>query len=86
MGKRPLIEEALKKVNNRYELVHAAAKLARELYETGAESYITEEGIPLKKTVIAIDEIAKGRAIIIRESEIKKEELKETGLESETKE
>lgn len=69
MSKRPLIEQALKKVKNRYELVHAAAKLAKELYETGAESYVTEEGIPLKKTVIAIDEIAKGRAIILRKSE-----------------
>ncbi|WP_029520029.1 MULTISPECIES: DNA-directed RNA polymerase subunit omega [unclassified Persephonella] len=69
MSKRPLIEQALKRVNNRYELVHAAAKLAKELYETGAESYVTEEGVPLKKTVIAIDEIAKGRAIIIRKSE-----------------
>ncbi|WP_029521681.1 DNA-directed RNA polymerase subunit omega [Persephonella sp. KM09-Lau-8] len=69
MSKRPLIEQALKRVNNRYELVHAAAKLAKELYETGAESYVTEEGVPLKKTVIAIDEIAKGRAVIIRKSE-----------------
>ncbi len=69
MSRRPLIEQALKRVNNRYELVHAAAKLAKELYETGAESYVTEEGVPLKKTVIAIDEIAKGRAIIIRKSE-----------------
>ncbi len=66
MSKRPLIEEALKKVRNRYELVHAASKLAKRLYETGAESYVTEEGVPLKKTVIAIDEIAKGRAVIIR--------------------
>ncbi|SNZ10276.1 DNA-directed RNA polymerase subunit omega [Persephonella hydrogeniphila] len=69
MSRRPLIEQALKRVNNRYELVHAAAKLAKELYETGAESYVTEEGIPLKKTVIAIDEIAKGRAVILRKSE-----------------
>ena len=69
MSKRPLIEEAMKRVNNRYELVHAAAKLAKELYETGAESYVTEEGIPLKKTVIAIDEIAKGRAVIMRKTE-----------------
>ncbi|RUM51053.1 MAG: DNA-directed RNA polymerase subunit omega [Hydrogenothermus sp.] len=68
MGRRPLIEEALKKVRNRYELVHAASKLAKRLYETGAESYVTEEGVPLKKTVIAIDEIAKGRAVIIRPS------------------
>ncbi len=68
MSKRPFIEEALKKVNNRYELVHAAVKLAKELYETGAESYVTEEGIPLKKTVIAINEIAKGRAIILRKT------------------
>ena len=67
-SKRPLIEEALKKVNNRYELVHAAAKLAKRLYETGAESYLTEEGVPLKKTVIAINEIAKNRAIIIRKN------------------
>ncbi|WP_457639894.1 DNA-directed RNA polymerase subunit omega [Persephonella sp.] len=69
MSKRPLIEQALKRVNNRYELVHAAAKLAKELYETGAESYVTEEGIPLKKTVIAIDEIAKGRAVILRKND-----------------
>jgi len=69
VSRRPLIEQAMKRVNNRYELVHAAAKLAKELYETGAESYVTEEGIPLKKTVIAIDEIAKGRAIILRKSE-----------------
>jgi len=69
LSRRPLIEEALKRVNNRYELVHAAAKLAKLLYETGAESYITEEGIPLKKTVIAIDEIAKGKAIIIRKKD-----------------
>jgi len=68
LGRRPLIEEALKKVRNRYELVHAASKLAKRLYETGAESYVTEEGVPLKKTVIAIDEIAKGRAVIIRPS------------------
>ncbi|ACO04505.1 MAG TPA: DNA-directed RNA polymerase subunit omega [Persephonella sp.] len=66
MNKRPLIEQALKRVNNRYELVHAAAKLAKDLYETGAESYVTEEGIPLKKTVISINEIAKGRAVILR--------------------
>jgi len=49
MNRRPLIEEALKKVKSRYELVHAASKLAIELYETGLETYITEEGIPLKK-------------------------------------
>lgn len=66
MSQRPLIEQALKKVKSRYELVHAASKLAIELYETGAETYITEEGIPLKKTVIAIDEIATGKAKIIR--------------------
>ncbi|MEZ0324118.1 MAG: DNA-directed RNA polymerase subunit omega [Hydrogenothermaceae bacterium] len=66
MSQRPLIEEALKKVKSRYELVHAASKLAIELYETGAETYVTEEGIPLKKTVIAIDEIATGKAKIVR--------------------
>ena len=69
MGQRPLIEEALKKVKSRYELVHAASKLAIELYETGAETYITEEGIPLKKTVIAIDEIATGKAKIIKKNQ-----------------
>ncbi|EDP72934.1 DNA-directed RNA polymerase subunit omega [Hydrogenivirga sp. 128-5-R1-1] len=74
MSKRPLTEEALKKVNNRYELVHAAAKLAKRLYETGAESFVNEEGIPLKKTVISIDKIAKGEAIIIKPEEIVKEE------------
>ncbi|MEJ5173555.1 MAG: DNA-directed RNA polymerase subunit omega [Hydrogenothermaceae bacterium] len=66
MSQRPLIEQALKKVKSRYELVHAASKLAIELYETGAETYVTEEGIPLKKTVIAIDEIATGKAKIVR--------------------
>ncbi len=66
MNQRPLIEQALKKVRSRYELVHAASKLAIELYETGQETYVTEEGIPLKKTVIAIDEIALGKAQIKR--------------------
>lgn len=66
MNQRPLIEQALKKVKSRYELVHAASKLAIELYETGAETYVTEEGIPLKKTVIAIDEIATSKAKIVR--------------------
>ncbi|MCX7761082.1 MAG: DNA-directed RNA polymerase subunit omega [Hydrogenothermaceae bacterium] len=66
MSQRPLIEQALKKVKSRYELVHAASKLAIELYETGAETYVTEEGIALKKTVIAIDEIATGKAKIVR--------------------
>lgn len=66
MSQRPLIEQALKKVKSRYELVHAASKLAIELYETGAETYITEEGTPLKKTVIAIDEIATDKAKIVR--------------------
>ncbi len=64
MNQRPLIEQALKKVRSRYELVHATSKLAIELYETGQETYVTEEGIPLKKTVIAIDEIALGKAQI----------------------
>ena len=78
LSKRPLTEQALKKVRNRYELVHAAAKLAKRLYETGAESYITEEGVPLKKTVIAIDEIAIGRAVIIKPENIIKEEIEES--------
>jgi DNA-directed RNA polymerase subunit omega len=69
MNRRPLIEEALKKVKSRYELVHAASKLAIELYETGLETYITEEGIPLKKTVIAIDKIAKGEASIVKKQD-----------------
>ncbi len=77
LSKRPPIQEALKKVNNRYELVHAAAKLAKRLYETGAESFVNEEGIPLKKTVIAIDKIAKGEAIIIRPEDFIKEETEE---------
>jgi len=66
LNKRPPIEKALTKVNNRYELVHAAAKLAKEMHEKGTE-YTTEEGIPLKKTVIAIEEIAEGKAKIVRE-------------------
>jgi DNA-directed RNA polymerase subunit omega len=71
LNQRPLIEQALKKVKSRYELVHAASKLAIELYETGAETYVTEEGIPLKKTVIAIDKIASGEAKIIRKNQEK---------------
>lgn len=68
MSRRPSIEEALKKVSSRYELVHACAKRASQLLERGEDIFIRDKtrGELIKKTFQAIEDIAQGKAKIIR--------------------
>ena len=66
MSRRPKIEEALKKVESRYELVHAAIKRTLQLLEEGEDFFVrTEEGL-VKKTFKAIEDIAEGKVKVIR--------------------
>lgn len=68
MSRRPNIEEALKKVSSRYELVHAAAKRARQLLERGEDIFIRDKtkGELIKKTFQAIEDIAQGKVYVVR--------------------
>jgi len=69
MSRRPKIEEALKKVESRYELVHAAIKRTLQMLEEGEDFFVrTEEGL-VKKTFKAIEDIAEGKVRVIRRSE-----------------
>ena len=54
---RITIEDCLEKVENRYELVHLAAKRVKQLRE-GAEPLVSAKN---KDIVIALREIAKGK-------------------------
>ncbi len=66
MSRRPKIEEALKKVESRYELVHAAIKRTLQILEEGEDFFVrTEEGA-VKKTFKAIEDIAEGKVKVIR--------------------
>ena len=66
MSRRPKIEEALKRVNSRYELVHAAIKRTLQILEEGEDFFVrTDEGL-VKKTFQAIEDIAEGKVKVIR--------------------
>ncbi|HIO42258.1 MAG TPA: DNA-directed RNA polymerase subunit omega [Aquifex sp.] len=64
---RPPIEEALKKVSTKYELVHAAAKRVKQLLKEYDEFIIREgrKGELKKLTFKAIEDIAEGRVKVI---------------------
>ncbi len=68
MSRRPNIEEALKKVSSRYELVHAAAKRVKQLLERGDDIFIRDKttGELIKKTFQAIEDIAQGKVQVIK--------------------
>ncbi len=69
MSRRPKIEEALEKVESRYELVHAAIKRTLQILEEGEDFFVrTEEGL-IKKTFKAIEDIAEGKVKVIRREE-----------------
>ncbi len=69
MSRRPKIEEALKRVESRYELVHAAIKRTLQILEEGEDFFVrTEEGL-VKKTFKAIEDIAEGKVKVIRREE-----------------
>jgi len=69
MARRPDIENALKKVSSRYELVHAAVKRTLQLLEEGDDFFIRGERELIKKTFQAIEDIAGERVKIVREQE-----------------
>jgi DNA-directed RNA polymerase subunit omega len=64
---RPPIEEALKKVSTKYELVHAAAQRVKQLLKEREEFIIREgrKGEIKKLTFKAIEDIATGRVRVI---------------------
>ncbi len=66
MSRRPDIENALKHVSSRYELVHAAVKRTRQLLEEGDDFFIRGERELIKKTFQAIEDIASGRVRVVR--------------------
>ncbi|MFN3870091.1 MAG: DNA-directed RNA polymerase subunit omega [Aquificaceae bacterium] len=71
MSRRPNIEEALKKVSSRYELVHAAAKRVKQLLEHSDDILVVDKSRKelIKKTFQAIEDIAKGKAVIVKKGE-----------------
>ncbi|MCP5334759.1 MAG: DNA-directed RNA polymerase subunit omega [Oceanospirillaceae bacterium] len=56
---RVTVEDCLKNVDNRFELVMLATKRARQLIDQGAEPLVKEEND--KATVVALREIAEGK-------------------------
>ncbi len=60
MSLRPNIYEALKKVNNKYELVHAAVKYTEKLMQDDDSSFIRGKRELIKKTFYAINRLASG--------------------------
>ena len=70
----PSVQELLKKSNNRYELVIATSKRARQI-SNGAKvkTKVKEESA----VTLAANEIAEGKVEIIESEEIKNEQLKE---------
>lgn len=61
---RVTVEDCLKKVENRFALVHLAAKRVRQLYK-GAP-VLLEEKVRNKEIVVALREIAAGKVTIAR--------------------
>ncbi|MCS7262620.1 MAG: DNA-directed RNA polymerase subunit omega [Aquificaceae bacterium] len=68
MDRRPRLEEALKKVSSRYELVHACAKRVRQLMEQGEDIFIRDKarGELIKKTFQAIEDIAQAKVRVVK--------------------
>lgn len=56
---RVTVEDCLKNVDNRFELVMLATKRARQLIDQNAEPLVKEEND--KATVVALREIAEGK-------------------------
>ncbi|HIC97475.1 MAG TPA: DNA-directed RNA polymerase subunit omega [Aquificaceae bacterium] len=66
MSRRPDIENALKRVGSRYELVHAAVKRTLQLLEEGDDFFIRGERELIKKTFQSIEDIASERVKVVR--------------------
>lgn len=61
---RVTIEDCLKHVENRFELVHLAAKRVRQLYK-GAPVLLTDK-VKNKEIVVALREIAAGKIAAVK--------------------
>ena len=61
---KPTVQELLKKVSNRYELVIATAKRARQL--SNGDKALTDKDEESKVT-LAADEIAEGKVTVCKE-------------------
>lgn len=68
MSRKPNIEEALKRVSSRYELVHAATKRVAQLLERGEDIFIRDKSRNelVKKTFQAVEDIASGRVVVTK--------------------
>ena len=67
---KPTVTELLKRAKNRYELVIATSKRARQI-ASGAEPLIkTKEKFPV---TVAANEIAEGKVVILRDEDENKE-------------
>ncbi len=66
MSKRPDIENALKQVSSRYELVHAAVKRTLQLLQEGEDFFIRGERELIKKTFQSIEDIAQGKVKVVK--------------------
>lgn len=60
----PSINTLLTKVDSRYTLVVLAAKRAREILESKKE--IQEDGKPMNKVTVALDEVAREKISYVR--------------------
>ncbi len=80
MSLRPNIGGAIKKVNNKYELVHAAVKYTEKLMQEDDSSFIRNKRELIKKTFYAINKLAEPNIQVII-TEIKPEEPKDTNEE-----
>ena len=67
---RITVEDCLKQVNNRFALIHAAAKRVRQLRK-GAEPSIVSKN---KDIVVALREIAAGKVVVSKREGIPSEE------------
>ena len=66
MSKRPDIQNAMKQVSSRYELVHAAIKRTLQLLEEGDDFFVRGEREFIKKTFQAIEDIASGKVKVVK--------------------
>lgn len=75
---KPTVQELLTKAKNRYELVIATSKRARQI-SSGAEvkTKVKEESA----VTLAANEIAEGKVSIIQPGEVKEEQVVENNVE-----
>ncbi|EDP75344.1 DNA-directed RNA polymerase subunit omega [Hydrogenivirga sp. 128-5-R1-1] len=66
MSRRPDIENALKQVSSRYELVHAAVRRTLQLLQEGDDFFIRGERELIKKTFQSIEDIAEGKVKVVK--------------------